>query len=284
MAAARQQTRVLEEEARDSMAAALLARSSAIALEDVPGKRRNLVLERVRFLNYLDLVRAKMAELIKTIEANTDVQIARMTGLFGSALPEHHNTARNEVVDFKTAAVTGLEKFRGYVQEVNGRVAVMSTCVELDGARKMVDDHQKLIMKSEVGAHTRLLRAFTKLLTQCERENQLLGAAATEGEEAPDVAPPLYTILMAIISDGEINGDGSLFEAKQGHKPALLVPTARPIRVGMGKWGVEMLNRNKLYCCFCLERVVSLYKRGHDRPHAGLGAAAPHEVGLEEGR
>eukprot|EP00972_Heterocapsa_arctica_P012740 1871645-Heterocapsa_arctica.AAC.1 len=84
----------------------------------------------------------------------------------------------------------------------------------------MADDHLKQIMKTEVAAYTRLLRAFTKLLAQCERENKLLGAAANEVEETAAVAPPLYTILQAIINEGEINGDGSLFEAKQGHKPA----------------------------------------------------------------
>ena len=75
---------------------------------------------------------------------------------------------------------------------------------------------------------------------RCERESKLLGAAAAGEEEATaDVAPPLYTILRAIIDEGYINGDGSLFEAKQGHKPALLVPKARPGRVEMGKLGME---------------------------------------------
>jgi hypothetical protein len=237
MALARQATRVLEEEARDSMAAALLGRS-AVPLENAPGKRRNAVLERVRILNYLELRCAKNAELVKSIEADCEAQVVRMPGIFGVTLPDQHNTARNEVIDMKKAAVVALEKFSGYVQELSVRVAVMATCPELDGARKMADDHLKEIMKTDVGPHTRILRAFTKLLTQCERENKLLGAAANEVEERADVAAPLYTILLAIINDGEINGDGSLFEAKQGHKPALIVPKARPGRMGMGRLGV----------------------------------------------
>jgi hypothetical protein len=149
-------------------------------------------------------------------------------------LPEHANTARNELDEARSVALAALTMTTGQVKDLIARVNTMSTCPELDAARKFADDRTKEASKKDVAPFNRLLVNLKKMLTHCERERKLAGSAA----EDTTAAAPLYAILKAIADDGDVNADGSLFDAQEGTKAALLAPKACLRRVEMGTFFV----------------------------------------------
>jgi hypothetical protein len=232
MALVRQETRVKEEESRDSMNAALFAKQSPAALTDKATKARNVTLERVRATNYLGVVAAKAGELLVKIDGDADEIIKRLLTLYTEELPEYANKARNELLAVKNTAVEALNRGKMYVKELVEKARDMEGCGELDQARKMADDFVKGITKGDVGPYTRMLRAFKKMLVAVEREQKLLGAEAQKPPEMGSApVSPLFTMLTALVAGGDINTGPSLFEAKQGHRAALLIPKARLGRV-----------------------------------------------------
>jgi hypothetical protein len=178
--------------------------------EPTSSRARNFVLEQVKTLGHLELVVAKAGASATTIEAHAALHLGRLTTLFGETLPEHANTARNDLDEARSVALAALTMTTGQVKDLIARVNTMSTCPELDAARKFADDRTKEASKKDVAPFNRLLVNFKKMLTHCERERKLAGSAA----EDTTAAAPLYAILKAIADDGDVNADGSLFDAQ----------------------------------------------------------------------
>jgi hypothetical protein len=231
----RQETLQTEQEAKDLMDATLLVRAGGmIALPGV-GKQRVPVIEKVRVESHLKVIVAKNLTTCATLNATTEECISRLLQIYGQELPEAANEARNGLIALRTKAIAGLALNNDSMREHLERVAGLSDCAEMAALSKQADAELKETTKVYIKPFNSANGSFKKMLTAVERE-QKLGAPAGRvpaANAAKDV-PPLFVILRLILEAGDINSTNSLFEAKQGHRVALLPPKACPKILGIG--------------------------------------------------
>lgn len=213
----RHEALVKESESSDLMAAALSVQT--------PDKEdtRNASLEKVKVCGHVELLMAKLKTLADDMSANTAAAMERCQVLFTEGIADAANNAKNDLTAKKAEVQAKLQGCREQLQKLLAdEIKAMTTVAELDQAKKVADDLFKAT-KADQRSFNYSLGAFKKMLSTVERERKL-SKAACDTVRVAEPAPPLYTILKAIVESSEREANSSLFEAKHGVTGVLLNP------------------------------------------------------------
>jgi hypothetical protein len=231
----------LEQESKDLMDATIMCRESGGAMVVPAGKQRVAAIERVRVDSHLKVNIAKNLTTAAALQTNTTSNVDRLLQLYNDTeLPDAASQARNEMIARKTAATAGLsasnDRMRGHLESLDG----LTDVGEMMALSKTADAEMKQTTKEVLTPFNRAIAAFKKMLAIVEREQAMaMGDAKQKETKASHEIPPLFTMLRMILEGGDINTTTSLFEAKQGHRIALLGPQACLYILGIGRLRVS---------------------------------------------
>lgn len=219
----RQEAARKEAESADLMAAALQVKAG----QTVEAKKsaRNPALEKVKLCGHVELLMAKVQTLQGDMTVNNAIAVERCQVLATEGIADAVNSAKNDL-KAQLEETTKLLKAAGdklqtlLANDIKG----MTNLAELDQARKVADD-LFASTKPDQRSFNLCLGSFKKMLSAVERERKLRKGAA-EAVRAPEPAPPLFTILKAIVDASDREPSTSLFEAKHGVTGVLMTPEA----------------------------------------------------------